>query len=184
MTTDGLSPRDRWPDMTVIVVAAIAANGAIGAGGDLVWRDSNDLKRVKAMTMGHTLVMGRKNFDSIGRALPGRRTVVVTRQPDWAHDGVTVVQDTGDGLAAALRQIVASTGDDTVFVFGGGEIYAALLPRADVMELTEVAAEIPGDVFFPPVDWHRWRLVTEEPRDGFRWARYERVREAAGDSER
>lgn len=161
--------------MTLIVVAAVAANGVIGRDGDLAWRDSDDLRRVKALTMGHTLVMGRKSFESIGRPLPGRRTVVVTRQANWAHDGVTVVHDTGADLDAALRSVVAASGDGQVFAFGGGEIYAALLPRADVLELTEIAAELPGDVHFPPVDWCDWHLVRAEPRDGFRWARYERV---------
>ncbi|OJV26047.1 MAG: hypothetical protein BGO26_17535 [Actinobacteria bacterium 69-20] len=159
---------------TMTVVAAVAANGVIGADGDLAWRNSADLRRLKALTMGHTLVMGRKNFDAIGRPLPGRRTVVLTRRADWAADGVTVVHDAGAELDAALAAIVADTGDTDVFVFGGGEIYAELIGRADALELTEIDAELPGDVFFPPVDWAEWTEVRREAQDGFAWVRYER----------
>lgn len=163
----------------LIVVASVAANGVIGRGGDLAWRDSADLKRLKAMTMGHTLVMGRKNFDSIGRPLPGRRTVVVTRQPGWAWDDVTVVHGTGAELDAALLRIVRETGDPVVFVFGGGEIYASLIDRARVLELTEIEGEIDGDVYFPAVDRADWRECSREERDGFAWVRYERRKEPA-----
>ncbi len=164
--------RSLRPRMTV--VAAVAANGVIGANGDLAWRNSADLRRLKALTMGHTLVMGRKNFDAIGRPLPGRRTVVLTRRADWAADGVTVVHDAGRELDAALASIVADTGDPEVFIFGGGEIYAELIGRADALELTEIDAELPGDVFFPAVDWAQWAEVRREAQDGFAWVRYER----------
>lgn len=162
--------------MTIILAAAVAANCVIGADGDLAWRNSADLRRLKAMTMGHTLIMGRKNFDSIGRPLPGRRTVVLTRQPAWAHDGVTVVHDAASELDAAMRRIAADTGDDTFYVFGGGEVYGHLLPRADVLELTEIDAALPGDVHFPAVAWPDWVETSREPQDGFAWVRYERRR--------
>lgn len=162
--------------MTVILAASIAANGVIGVDGDLAWRNSADLRRLKASTMGHTLIMGRKNYESIGRALPGRRTVVLTRQRDWSAPGVIVVHDAAEGLDAALDAIVATTGDDTFFVFGGGEIYRELLPRVDVLELTEIDAELPGDVYFPTVDWQQWTEVSRDPQDGFSWARYRRLR--------
>jgi dihydrofolate reductase len=161
--------------MTVILVASVAANGVIGRGGDLAWRNSEDLRRLKTMTMGHTLVMGRRNYESIGRPLPGRRTVVLTRQPDWSADGVTVVHDAGPGLDAALDAITADTGDDTVFVFGGAEIYAALLGRVDVLELTEIDGELDGDVFFSAPDPDEWREESRERRDGFAWVRYVRA---------
>lgn len=162
------------PPISFTVVAAVAGNGVIGADGDLVWRDRDDLRRLKALTMGHTLVMGRKNFDSIGRPLPGRRTVVVTRQPDWRAEGVTVVHDTGAGLDAVLCAIAEETGDGAVFIFGGGEIYAQLIDRASALELTEIDAEIAGDVYFPEVDWHQWQEVRRERRDGFSWVSYRR----------
>ncbi len=161
--------------MPLIVVASVAANGVIGRDGDLAWRNSDDLRRLKAMTMGHTLVMGRRNYESIGRPLPGRRTVVLTRQAGWSAEGVTVVHDAGPALDAALRAIAADTGDDTVFVFGGAEIYAQLLDRADALELTEIDGEVDGDVYFPAVDPTVWREVSRERRDGFAWVRYVRA---------
>jgi dihydrofolate reductase len=157
--------------MTLIVVAAVATNGVIGRDGDLAWRNSEDLRRLKAMTMGHVLLMGRRNYESIGRPLPGRRTVVLTRQPDWAVDGVTVAHD----LESAVDTALAQAGDGIVFVFGGGEIYAQLMDRADALELTEIDEPIDGDVFFPPIDPERWRQVSRETRDGFCWVRYERA---------
>lgn len=160
--------------MTVILVAAVAANGVIGADGDLAWRESADLRRLKALTMGHTLIMGRKNYDAIGRPLPGRRTVVLTRQPDWSVPGVTVVHDAVAGLDAALDRIAEQTGDDTFFVFGGSEIYRQLLPRADILELTEIDVALPGDVHFPPVAWADWTEVSRDRQDGFSWVRYVR----------
>jgi dihydrofolate reductase len=160
--------------MTLVVVAAVAANGVIGADGDLAWRNSADLRRLKALTMGHTLIMGRKNFEAIGRPLPGRRTVVLTRQPDWNRPGVTVVHDAAAGLDAALGRIAAETGDDLFFVFGGGDVYRELLPRADVLELTEIDAALPGDVHFPPVAWDAWSEVDRDRQDGFSWVRYVR----------
>lgn len=167
------------PQLHITVVAAVAANRVIGADGDLVWRNREDLQRLKALTMGHTLVMGRKNFESIGRALPGRRTVVVTRQRNWRAEGVTVVHDTCCTLDRALTDIARQNGDGEVFLFGGGEIYAQLMGRADAMELTEIDAALDGDVLFPTVDWGQWREVSRESRDGFAWVRYERIRGAA-----
>lgn len=161
--------------MTLIVVAAVAANGVIGIDGDLAWRNSADLRRLKDMTMGHTLIMGRKNYDSIGRPLPGRRTVVLTRQREWQPGGVTVVHDAESELDAALAKIVTDSGDQTFFVFGGSHVYRELLPRADVLELTEIDAELPGNVVFPAVDWDQWREVSRDPQDGFAWVRYERL---------
>ena len=161
--------------MPVILVASVAANGVIGRDGDLAWRNSEDLRRLKAMTMGHTLVMGRRNYESIGRPLPGRRTVVLTRQPDWSAEGVTVVRSAGAELDEALAAIAAETGDDTVFVFGGAEIYAALLDRVDVLELTEIDDELDGDVFFPALDPSGWREESRERRDGYAWVRYRRA---------
>lgn len=168
MTAPATAPR-------FTLVAAVTANGVIGDKGDLVWRSRDDLQRLKALTMGHTLVMGRKNYDSIGRPLPGRRTVVVTKQPEWQAEGVTVVHDTGAELDAALAAIVAETGDGEVFLFGGGEIYAQLMDRAEAMELTEIEAEIDGDTYFPAIEADRWQEVSRERRDGYSWVRYERV---------
>lgn len=173
-TAPGRAAPSGDPQPHLIVVASVATNGVIGRGGDLAWRNSADLKRLKAMTMGHTLVMGRKNFESIGRPLPGRRTVVVTRQRDWARECVTVVHGAGAELDAALRRIIRETGDPVVFVFGGGEIYASLIDRAQVLELTEIATDIEGDTYFPAFDRTEWRECSREEQDGFAWVRYER----------
>lgn len=160
--------------MTTIVVAAVARNGVIGRDGDLAWRDRDDLQRLKSMTMGHTLVMGRRNYESIGRPLPGRRTVVATRRRDWSAPGVTVVHDLGESLSTALDEIVRRTGDEVVFLFGGGEIYRQLMDTADRLEITEIAQDLPGDVFFPEIDPLVWIETAREQRDGYDWVRYDR----------
>lgn len=155
--------------MGVTIVAAVARNGVIGVGGDLPWRISEDLRRFKQLTMGGVLVMGRKTYESIGRPLPGRTTVVITRQRDWSADGVRVV----DSVASALG--VAATLPGEVFVVGGGEIYRQTIDLADALELTEVDAAPEGDVTFPPVTSPPWQEVARENGDGFAFVRYERT---------
>jgi len=152
--------------MTVILIAAVGSNGVIGRDNDLPWRIREDLQHFKALTLGHTLVMGRKTYDSIGRPLPGRRTVVVTRQRDWAADGVEVVHDLDDALKLA-------EGND-LYVAGGGEIYRQALPYADRLELTEVAQSPTGDVTFPTFDRTEWRETARTPHDGFAFVTYAR----------
>ncbi len=152
--------------MSVTLVAAVARNGVIGNDNDLVWRDRDDLLRFKRLTLGHVLVMGRRTYDSIGRPLPGRTTIVVTRDPGWSVDGVLVAHSFDDALKLA--------GDQDVYVAGGGEIYALALPVADELVLTEIDADLDGDVTFPPVDWSQWRELAREPRDGYAWVTYER----------
>ena len=155
--------------MPVTVVAAVARNGVIGRDGDLPWHLPDDLRRFKELTMGHVLVMGRKTFESIGRPLPGRITIVVTRQAGWpAPEGVLVAGD----LEAALQQAAAL--DDDVFVVGGAEVYRQALAEADVLELTEVDAEPEGDVHFPEVDWSRWIETGRIVGEGFDFVTYHR----------
>jgi dihydrofolate reductase len=162
----------------LILLAAVAANGVIGRDGDLAWRDSDDLRHVKAMTTGHVLVMGRRTFDSIGRPLPGRRTVVLTRQSGWTHEGVTVAHSVDEAVAVAeqLAAEMPRAAEDaaTVFVFGGGELYAELIDRADRLEITEVHAAVDGDVLFPAIDPARWEEAAREDRDGYAWVGYRR----------
>jgi dihydrofolate reductase len=148
--------------MTVTLVAAVAANGVIGVDGDLPWRLPEDLKHFKALTLGHPMIMGRATFDSIGRALPGRTTIVVTRNPDWTADGVEVASD----LEAAL--VRAHQLDDDIFIVGGGQIYAQALEEGvvDLMVITRVAAAPEGDVQFPALDWERWEPVVRIPHGG------------------
>jgi len=150
--------------MSIILIAAVGANGVIGRDNDLPWRIREDLQHFKQLTLGHTLVMGRKTYDSIGRPLPGRRTVVVTRQPDWSADGVDVVHT----LEEALKH------DGDLYVAGGGEIYRQALPYADRLELTEVDQSPAGDVTFPAFDRSDWTETAREPHDGFTFVSYAR----------
>ena len=142
--------------MKVSIIAAVADNGVIGLRGDLPWRLSSDLKRLKALTMGHHMVLGRKTYDTLPGALPGRRIIVVTRNRDFAAPDVL---STGSVESALLL----AQNDDEVFIAGGAEIYAMSMHRADVMYLTRVHAEPEGDTFFPEFDdVNEWRLVDSE----------------------
>jgi dihydrofolate reductase len=154
--------------MTVILIAAVGRNGVIGRDNDLPWRIREDLQHFRQLTLGHTLVMGRKTYDSIGRPLPGRRTVVVTRQPDWAAqaDGVEVAHSLDHALKLA-------DGND-VYVAGGGEIYRQALPLGHRLELTEVAQSPAGDVTFPAFDRAEWAETARTPHDGFSFVTYTR----------
>ena len=150
--------------MSIILIAAVGRNGVIGRDNDLPWRIREDLQHFKALTLGHTLVMGRKTYDSIGRPLPGRRTVVVTRRPDWSADGVEVVHSLEDALKY----------DGDLYVAGGGEIYRQALPYADTLELTEVDQSPDGDVTFPSVHPDAWIETAREPHNGFSFVSYRR----------
>jgi len=152
----------------VTLIAAVGRNGVIGAVGGMPWHLPEDFAYFKRTTMGHPMVMGRKTFDSIGRVLPGRRTIVVTRQPDWSHAGVETSHSLADALALAGPA-------DEVFVCGGGQIYAEAMPFAQRLLITEVDQSPDGDVTFPEIDISQWREVGREPRDGFSWVVYERA---------
>jgi dihydrofolate reductase len=132
----------------------MAANRVIGRDGGMPWHIPADLRHFKAVTMGKPVIMGRKTFQSIGRPLPGRTNIVVTRDGSFAPPGVTVV-DSVDG-ALAVADAVAS---DEVMIIGGGEIYAGTLPLADRLYLTEIQMAPPGDVVFPEIDMAQWREV-------------------------
>jgi dihydrofolate reductase len=141
--------------MHLSLIVAAAKNGVIGVEGGLPWRLSSDLRRFKQLTMGHHLIMGRKTFESIGRLLPGRTTVVLTRSEDFDARGAV----TAGSLDAALR---ACAGDDEAFVVGGAEVYRMALPRVDRIHLTEVEAQIEGDTYFPTFDRAAWRIVQQQ----------------------
>jgi dihydrofolate reductase len=157
--------------VTVTLVAAIARNGVIGADGGIPWHLPDDQRRFKELTVGHVLVMGRVTYESIGRPLPGRTTVVVTRSAGWGagDDGVLVASSVAEALA------LAATVDDEVFVVGGTRVYDEALPFADRLELTWVDAEPEGDAWFPAVDWAAWREVAREEHDGWSAVSYERA---------
>lgn len=139
----------------VIAVVAMTPDYVIGRDGDMPWRLSTDLQRFKRVTMGGVLLMGRKTFDSIGRPLPGRTTVVVTRQEHWRADGVSVAGDPDSALDVA-RELAGLTRTERVFVVGGAEIYRALLDRCQELWLTLVWSAVAGDTELP-IDSTRWR---------------------------
>lgn len=143
--------------MRIHVIVAAAENGVIGRDGAMPWRIPEDLKRFKALTMGSPMIMGRKTWDSIGRPLPGRESVVVTRQKT-AIPGATVVHSIDEALEHCRARGVSDC-----FVVGGGEIYAQALPRADVVHLTRVHAAPEGDARFPALG-PEWREVSREER--------------------
>lgn len=145
--------------MRVSLIVALAENGTIGRDGDLPWRLSADLKRFKRLTMGHHLLMGRKTFESIGRALPGRTTIVVSRGRPELPDGVHLAQSVEAGL-----ELARAAGEEELFVAGGAEIFAATLGLADRLYLTRVEAEIDGDTFFPVYEASEWREISSETR--------------------
>ncbi len=164
----------------------MAQNRVIGRSGKLPWRLSADLKRFKTLTMGHHLIMGRKTLESIGRPLPGRTTIVLTRRA-----APLALDPSGTLPLAAARSLdealTLARNDDEAFVIGGAEIYALALPRVDRLYVTWVDAAVEGDTFFPEFDWDQWRLVSQErheadARNDFphRFAVYDRVRPASG----
>jgi dihydrofolate reductase len=170
----------RGDDVPLVLVAAVARNGVIGSNGGLPWRLSSDMKRYKARTWGKPMVMGRKTFDSIGRALPGRETIVVTRDSAFASPGVFVAHDVEAALALA-RDRARAMGAGAVIVAGGAEIYAQTIARANRLVITEVAVDAQGEARFPPIDPKQWREIRREmgergPRDdaGFEFVEYER----------
>ena len=145
----------------VALVAAVARNGVIGDGPDIPWRLPGEQRLFKELTLGHTLVMGRTTYDSIGRPLPGRTTVVLTRDASWGAEGVLVAHTLGEALALAD----GLAGD--VMVAGGGQVYAAAMAGADELWITEVPLEPPGDAFFPAIDAGAWREAGREAFEGF-----------------
>ncbi len=142
--------------MRLALVAAVARNGVIGGDGALPWRISDDLKWFKKNTMGKPLLMGRKTFHSIGKALPGRDNIVLTRDPAFAAPQVFVARSMRSGLVLASACAVARDAEE-VCVIGGGDIYAQTIARADRIYLTRVDAEPEGDAFFPAVKPREWR---------------------------
>jgi dihydrofolate reductase len=146
--------------MRISIIAAMAENGVIGRGGQLPWRLSADLQRFKRLTMGRTLIMGRKTWESIGRPLPERRMVVVTRQSGYRADGVEIVGSLSDAF-----QIARAAGDEEAFVIGGADIYRQSLPFTDRIYMTLVLADVEGDTKFPEVDWDTWARIDSKTHE-------------------
>jgi dihydrofolate reductase len=145
--------------MIVSCIAAVAENGVIGRDNELPWRLSADLKRFKKLTMGHHLIMGRKTYESIGGPLPGRTSIVITRNRDYqAAPGVLLAHS----FEEALRR---AEGEEEVFVIGGASVYREGVARADRLYLTRVHADVSGDTLFPAVDLAAWKIVREDFRE-------------------
>ncbi len=151
-------------NMRISILVACSTNHVIGRDGDLPWRLSADLKRFRRLTMGHPILMGRKTLESIGRLLPGRQTIVLTRNVEFEFPGAIVVHDWQSALAKAAESEAASESshEPELFVVGGAEIYRLALPSTDRLYLTRVHAEIEGDTFFPEIDEDEWQVVDEE----------------------
>ena len=155
--------------MSIVIIAAVARNGVIGVEGGLPWRIPEDMARFKELTMGDVLIMGRATFESIGRPLPGRTNVVLTRREGWEPEGVTVASSLDEALA------LEDARDRDVYIAGGAEVYRAALSFADRMELTEVDDEPEGDTYFPSVDWTEWVEVFRDDRGRLSFVTYERT---------
>jgi dihydrofolate reductase len=156
-------------DQRLVLIAAVARNGVIGHEGGIPWHLPEDFAHFKATTLGHTLLMGRATYDSIGRPLPGRTTIVLTRDPAWYADGVLVAHD----LDSALLLAEDLPGD--VYVAGGAHVYAAALPLAHEQVLTEVHLEPDGDTLYPEFHLEQWVEKRRESRDGFDHVWWERA---------
>ncbi len=155
-TAEGKAPSRLTPLASRLsIIVAMSRNGVIGKDNAIPWRLPGELALFKRLTMGHPIVMGRKTWESIGRPLPGRTNLVVTRNPAYAAPGATVVPS----LDAALT---AASGATEIFVIGGAQLYAEALPRADRLYLTTVDTEIDGDTRMPAFDRHAWRTVSSE----------------------
>ena len=156
----------------ITLIAAVGPGRVIGDGQGMPWHLPEELQYFKRTTMGHPLVMGRRTFETTG-ALPGRRSIVITRQPDWSHPRV----ETAHSLELAIAAAASGEGGDEVFVIGGGEIYRLALPVADRLLITQVhldPAQVNGEVTFPEFDEQQWPLSWREEHDG--WTYTERVR--------
>jgi dihydrofolate reductase len=161
MSLAGAGEKSQQKPPLVGLVAAVATNGVIGRDGRLPWRLPGDLRFFKAQTMGGPVIMGRRTWESIGKPLPGRRNIVVTRNPAFAATGASVARSVEDALAQCA-------GEAKVSVIGGNEVFRAALPRADLLLLTEIHRDYEGDAVFPEFDRAQWKETRRErhPAEG------------------
>jgi len=146
-------------DVKLSLIVAMAENRTIGRNNELPWRLSEDLKYFKSVTMGKPIVMGRKTFDSIGKPLPGRLNIVITRNTDWQHPGVKAASSLQQAVAIAVEE---NPQDREVMVIGGEEIYRTALGQADRLYITRVQAKVEGDAFFPEYNESEWQEVSRQ----------------------
>jgi dihydrofolate reductase len=137
--------------MLISIIVAMDENGGIGVDNRLPWHLPDDLKRFKRLTMGHHLVVGRKTYESIGKPLPGREIIVLTRNPDYEAPGCQIAHSLDEALRMAREH-----GEEEAFIGGGAQVYAQTLPRADRLYLTRIHATTESDVHFPPIDFQAW----------------------------
>lgn len=168
--------------MTLAAIVAMTPQRVIGADNRIPWYLPADLKYFKRRTLGHPVIMGRKCYQSIGRPLPKRTNVVLTRNPFFVSSGVTVAHD-GDEALAVAEAALRDSDADTAFVIGGADVYQLYWDATDVLYLTEVEAEVPGDVYFPEVTADEWRLASSERHEpdgkneyAYTYKVYERLR--------
>jgi dihydrofolate reductase len=147
--------------MKIALIVAASQNNVIGLDNQLPWHLPEDLQYFKAVTMGKPILMGRKTYDSIGRPLPGRTNIVLTRDANWSAEGVVVVNDLDSATAASEKACVAA-GVDELMIIGGEQIYRKFLPVADKLYLTKVEAVVEGDAYFPAIDSDQWQQVAEK----------------------
>jgi dihydrofolate reductase len=168
------------------VIVAAADNGVIGCNDALPWHLPEDLRYFKRVTLGKPIVMGRKTFESIGRPLPGRTNIVISRNPDYRADGIRTVTSLDDALQLA-EDIAVIDAVEELMVIGGAQIYAEALPRADRLYYTAVHGIVDGDAFLPAIDWTQWRELSRETHSAvppntldYSFLTYERCQEPAG----
>lgn len=169
----------------IAMIAGVAENGVIGSDQTIPWRVPSDMAFFKRMTLGKPIIMGRKQFETVGKPLPGRTNIVITRQQGYQPEGVLVFHDVETALAEA-RRIAAADGVDEIMIIGGGELYAQLMERADRLYITHIDLAPEGDVRFPAISPEQWTVVdlpevAPSPRDEARYRVnvYERRQDAA-----
>ncbi|AFV90158.1 Dihydrofolate reductase [Acidipropionibacterium acidipropionici ATCC 4875] len=153
-------------EMKVVAIAAVADNGVIGSGDDMLWHLPEDFRRFKRVTMGHTLVFGRRTFEQIGK-LPGRRHIVCTRDPDWSAEGV----DVAASVPAAV-EMARAAGEDVCYIAGGAQVYAAAMELCTGLDITVVHQSPRGSARFPEISPDRWREVSRDRREGFDFVQF------------
>lgn len=149
------TPHDMPKERTLTMIAAAAENNALGKDNDLIWHISEDLKRFKRLTTGHAIIMGRKTFESMPKALPNRTNIVLTKRKDYQAQGAEVVHTVEDALELVKEDLQP-------FIIGGGQIYSLFMPLCDRIELTRVHHEFEADVYFPDIDLNEFEVIAEE----------------------
>lgn len=160
--------------MKIGLIAALAENRVIGNNGSIPWRIPDDMRHFKELTTGNPIIMGRKTYDSLPRKpLPGRTNIVLSRDPAYISDGIAVCRTIEEALVIAGD---SHSKDKIAYVIGGGAIYSAFLPKANIMELTRVRGTYQGDAFFPEINLDEWDVARVIPREGYQFETYERKR--------